>query len=424
MSTIHTTTHTTMYTTIYTTKYRQQGVAGIIFIVMLPFLAGFMCFVLESGRYLRAKAALGDAAEAAVLMTTALDDSANVEKEALIKYWLTAQVKEGHHFDANLDRISCNNNPVCHVYKDTNTYTEYRLKVDSEYAQWFGNENISLFPEKQPLGHRVVARKFMGDGSVDVYFVADFSFSMMGTWEGEIRIDMLKNMIMKVADSLEHSTAGRPEGSGKNTIAFIPFSSVTTDMLDGMKMCVRKGVLECFGRLPAFEAENELADLFEDQSCVNSPETSGETSFYTLESTYWSRVIKDKLSRMKPGGGTASYQGIIRAAQMALTGKNARRLIIVLSDGEDNDLELHAKMVNKGYCDQIRQTIGAQISADGHAVKAEIIVIGFSYRMDFKSGLCRCADQSYQASDVAELYRILRSVIWENIGHIHREPPR
>ena len=136
---------------------------------------------------------------------------------------------------------------------------------------------------------------------------------------------------------------------------------------------------------------------------------------------------------MSAGWGTGSFSGIIRAAQIANTGSNQRRLIIVLSDGKDSPYHdqigfspngFHKKLISNStgnYCDIIRDTLNKQV-VDDENVEAKIAVIGIDYNASDNSNLMDCAGSKnvYTAKNFDDVYNLIIGLIDEEVGRLYK----
>lgn len=137
--------------------------------------------------------------------------------------------------------------------------------------------------------------------------------------------------------------------------------------------------------------------------------------------------IQAQIDNFFPSGGTSSIQGVIGAARMldqAHT-SNKDKLIIVLSDGLDNDpsgLSSVPVTSSRSYyyymhdlCGQLRQ----HFREKGETLK--IAAIGFTYNVNNNLGLKHCTNQDkiYNADNDAELYNTVLNLIVEEIGHLY-----
>ncbi|MGE0041684.1 MAG: VWA domain-containing protein [Vicinamibacterales bacterium] len=64
------------------------------------------------------------------------------------------------------------------------------------------------------------------------------------------------------------------------------------------------------------------------------------------------RAVGDRLGRIQPSGGTAMYDAVAEAVQMAQAGRNRKKAIVVISDGNDTNSQLDAADVRQ----LVRQT--------------------------------------------------------------------
>ncbi|CAM3513908.1 TadE/TadG family type IV pilus assembly protein [Parendozoicomonas haliclonae] len=406
--------------------------------LMLPVLAGVMLFVMESAQLLRARSALGDASDAAVLAVSTLKNDDTKERRAMARSWMEEAVT-GRGANAWLDRVdidllSCFENPDCDARSD-NGFEELRLVVSGQPPQWF-QSRVAGYSISGSVAHSARARRYVDSGAKDVYFVADFSSSMDLYWAKQRKITMLRNLLNDMAQQLEDETEDRVAGDGKNTIAVIPYSTYTMETRPepGKEICSLIQIP--FGLSPEEEyqrhwdqLDDALAIMFQAKPCHRTYPARLMSDplffpFFTVPSTTSAQVIKNQLAKMKPDGETASYEGIIRAAQEAMKGKNPIRTIIVLSDGADTNSNLHRAMVEAGYCDTIREVLENQDSYDGKPVRASIAVVSFSYALKPTNALAQCADKGkvYTAENVDDLRRKVVSIIKDDSAHLYRKP--
>lgn len=145
--------------------------------------------------------------------------------------------------------------------------------------------------------------------------------------------------------------------------------------------------------------------------------------FYNIELTEQFAGIKEKIANFFPSGSTSSSQGVIPAAQMLLNkiSENDDNLIIVLSDGADNEGERNGgdyisyRYYSNHLCDYLRQ----QFTGKNQTLK--IAVIGFDYDTQANPGLAMCADANeiLRADTYSEIYNSILSLITEEIGHLY-----
>ena len=432
-----------MKTTI-TSHRQQQGVALIMFLLMLPVLLGFMTLGIEGGRYLRLKAQMADAAEVASLALSARDtndddfkDSASttgyidgyIPNEKLAKQYIKALYPDADIESVKVVRFECKDNKgQCNV---EGRFTEYQVSVklkQKSLLPGFGGKDLG-FEEGVILNSKAVSRKFQGTGAVDVFLVADFSGSMNWSWDCRSGCEDVANSRLKllktVVDDLVSKLESQITGSGNtNTMALIPFNRMTYRKLNENTMCEVQQVDT--SDIPNIKADDKT--LFEKKDCLQEPKNIEGTYFYTVPSQSDLSVITSELSNMKAFTGTASYEGIIKAGQLALNDNliNSKRLIIVLSDGRDSYTnirydQIHVKLLEDNYCDKIRDKIDAQ-TVDGSDVKSQIAAIGFGKGYDKIDGsLSKCAGEGnvFMADDELHLKELILNLIAEEIGHLY-----
>ncbi|MFK0570904.1 hypothetical protein [Endozoicomonas sp.] len=169
-------------------------------------------------------------------------------------------------------------------------------------------------------------------------------------------------------------------------------------------------------------------NIFIEKSCANGSGSGGD--FHTINLTEVMNDISDAITGMSANSGTAIYEGIIRGAQIVSKGKNARRLIIILSDGDDSgDVYnktadwVHEELNGVDYCGEIRTTLDTQ-EVDGIPVQSTIAVVGVDYNATSNPNLQTCAGKGnvFDARNADELYDIIIGLIAEEIGHLHTLP--
>ena len=398
-------------------RHRHQGTAIIMFLLMVPVILGFMVFCLEGGRYLRTQASLGDATEATALAVSALDSENESENQTLAEKYISTHVPDSHNTTAKTRRHLCQDNPDCDE-NSSMTFLEFQVSATTEHESWFHGQEGQSFTKRVTVGHSAISRKYQDGTAMDVIFVADFSGSMNDLWKGTRKIDMLKDVLGRLADRIELSSSS---SKNKNTMALVPFQgyTMTLDHTTG-SLCTRF-------HLDPENYDKTIQNLFTQKPCAEQLDLQwykrhGFHLFYTTSLTHSAQVLKRELSGMNEGGATASYEGIISGAQLAREGKNPRRLLIVLSDGLDVFANHHHELLDRNYCDLIRNEFAKQTTSDGQPVHLEIAVVGFDYRVQYNRSLQRCADQGkmMSAEDPQDVYRKVTSVIGEEIGHLYK----
>ncbi|WP_131825543.1 hypothetical protein [Salinivibrio kushneri] len=151
-------------------------------------------------------------------------------------------------------------------------------------------------------------------------------------------------------------------------------------------------------------------------------EVTNVSYFYDLPLTSNVEGFKSNVSQFSVpasgGSGTSSYAGIIRGAQILKEGTNPRRLLLVLSDGEDSYRTVTQRLIDEGLCSTIYDELNE--SKDGVSIKARMVVVGFDYDVFEHPELKNCVggENIYQAQDRAAIKNKILELISEEIGHL------
>ena len=167
--------------------------------------------------------------------------------------------------------------------------------------------------------------------------------------------------------------------------------------------------------------------FIEKQGCVTSG-TYNAVIEDILPTTNFT-AFNNKIDDFSPAGYTSSAQGLIRGAQLANLGTNPRRLVVILSDGNDlgstngvNNSTISSTLYGSSYnlCDKIRDDLDAQTAANGDPVTSKIAVIGFDYNVSGNTALQDCAgvDNVFEAQNKNEILNKILELISEEIGHL------
>ena len=150
--------------------------------------------------------------------------------------------------------------------------------------------------------------------------------------------------------------------------------------------------------------------------------------YYNLGLTSDISELSDTIDNFVPQGSTAFYTGLIRGAQIANKGTNSRRLIIILSDGNNTHEDVTTKLVADGLCDNITDTLNSQTTtvtdSEGHkveeSVKSRIFAIGFGYQASQNPGMTNCVGTNnvYDSNDSDEIKDKILELIAEEMGRL------
>ena len=145
-----------------------------------------------------------------------------------------------------------------------------------------------------------------------------------------------------------------------------------------------------------------------------------ESYFYEQALTTDFSALNTTIKSFYPEYGTASYEGLIRGAQIIKEGDNPRRLIIILSDGFDNSTNITSGLVNAGMCSTIINELEKNPTTNGDDVTAKIALIGFDYDVSSNAALKRCVGDKnvFKADNKDEILNTILELISEEIGHL------
>lgn len=136
---------------------------------------------------------------------------------------------------------------------------------------------------------------------------------------------------------------------------------------------------------------------------------------------------KPSINKLKAGGGTSVYQGLIRGAQLLDMGKpaddasekeatgygNRAKMLLILSDGkEDPYTHTFKKLVNAGLCEKFRDHF---MTVPGKT-DLYIGVIGIKYSASSADAFRRCADDVIDVTNSEDLLESIRNLIAKGVS--------
>lgn len=147
---------------------------------------------------------------------------------------------------------------------------------------------------------------------------------------------------------------------------------------------------------------------------------------YLIEPTNDLAVLNE-FQNMKPSGNTSSSSGLLRAVPEMLKGENPRKVLIVISDGDDTPTDnekitdlLHMRPAGDNVCDRIRA--GVKSRTDAEAVDIYFIsVTNEEHRRKFWANYCTGEDNAFIATNYADLMDKLVEIMsgYEETGYFY-----
>lgn len=464
----------------------QSGHAALLFALMIPLLFGVFILGTDGARALQSKARLEEASEAAALAIAGQNTPTDDERDLLAKKYIQYYFPFADIKNIKTEDIACEDNNECDEDASAaQRFFEYKVAVNLDEANWFSKSNIQTgFGDVNRIGGNSSARKYQSK-AVDVVLVADFSGSMQDSIDGEAESKerQLIDVIQEVADTLsqynEHSEL-------QSTIAFTGFnffakdssgqlytylicsdsynrsssnsynnwgnshnhnSSSSTTYSKDQGWCFRddsyNGVVYSqyvdVGETTSVDNIFSVTDLYEplDKNAAYEFYDSGNANnfinarFYEIEPTTDFTSFNNKIDNFYALGGTASYSGLISGARLASKGQNARKLIILLSDGEDSyytstSSNLPYRLIVDGnLCGNIltglnKMNITNSVSGTSEHVVAQMYAIGFGYKTSAYPLMQQCVGQGnvYDAKNSEAIKDKILELIAEEMGRL------
>jgi|GEM_PF-992993 len=435
---------------------KNRGVAGMLFIGLLPIMVIFMAFSMQMAQQMLAHARVLEAAEVASLALIASpketeDDNVKYARQLVDRY----VVDNINDVDVEVYTRKCEYKDGCvQASGELAPFSDFVVSAKAEHKSWIAYEEAELKPEFEVAGQSVT-RKYLPQ-PVDVYFIGDFSGSMTHNWKGgKSKLDVVKQTIKRVVEDIENFNT--EEKSRVALLGYNPHHVKQTDEVivmnaQGTKEIKRgrwpKKIIYDYARSTPSETVKKMFDepkvynqTVEHHHGMSRDEVdrvyyNNQTliadyyKFYDIPLTEDYSAFKARLSSRDLGaqGGTSSWNGIIAAAQEAnrATNINPEQVFIVLSDGADNDKSYLQRLVNRGLCKKLRSTISSKRnrfqSKTGEAGKTKVTmgVIGVGYRVKESDGFGDCFGRKniYHAKDGDDVYKYILNLINEETGRL------
>jgi len=391
----------------------REGAFAVSFVLLSGFLFSLAAFGLEGSRYITERARLSDAMEQAALALTAENNGKGAERNyTLTRDYLRAYMRHDKAVFRPEIQISSGESGGL-------SYVEYRVSAKTLQESWLHSSLFPSFDKEVVIGDNGAARKFFS--SVDVMFVTDFSNSMNAPFNyGNSKLTELKRIVIKLVTELYSYDVGNKAGflpfdwgsrvGNRCDLPFVTHYSVSPWLLSRgasqqLEYAIDYPATIAAIPYPVNHIWIPLSHVAPDVCLFNSnswrvPLTSDITEI---------RRIRE----MTATGNTLISSGVLLGTTALAAGKGKRKLLIIISDGNDHpaNIQITERLMAAGMCDRIRQVLTTEVSVG----KMVFVGIGYNPTVDWK----RCVGDKnfYHSYSVEQLEDSLRRAIFEEVGH-------
>ncbi len=416
-----------------TLNRNKRGHAGLLFVLIFPAMFGVFVWGAEGARIMQDDARLADAMEVAGLAVAAENsDSATVQQSTAKKFLQTYFTNSNATISTPVvQKLTCEQNDKCDQ-NDPNEarFFEYRISATVTQNTWFdgGNDYVG-YGDKYSVADKSVARKYQSQ-AVDVVLVADYSSSMLQSWNGVQKYQGVNNIIGEIG--LELKKFNEQNKNQTNRLAVVPFSYYTSKFIGKNRRYTTH--MKCKKECPTIPRSNDVKangtvnNIFTDSKIHDyyyyENEVNDSSYFWNIGFMTDFDVLKKDVDKFKITNNwslTASYTGLIEAARTVyFDHQNSRALIIILSDGVDWDSAVTNKLLNKDYCQVILEKLNGLTTLNNKQVKAKLSAIGFDYNVNENPQMKSCVGENnvYEAENIADIKNKILELISEEIGHL------
>ena len=411
----------------------QRGHAGILFVLVFPALFGMFIWGAEGARIMQDDARLADAMEVAGLAVAAENSDSKTAQQETAKKFIQTFFTNGSAVigTPSVTKLTCEQNANCNQNDpDEARFFEYRITASVTRDTWFNSgTDYADYGKQYTVNNKTVSRKYQSK-AVDVVLVADYSGSMLGSWNGSQKYQGVNNIIGEIG--LELKKFNEQNKNQTNRLAVVPFSYYTSKYVKNKRRYTTH--MQCKKECPMIprskdvKAKKTVANIFTDSKIhdyyYKSNEVNDDSYFWNTGFTTDFDALKTEVDKFRIYGYaslTASYTGLIEAARTVYSDHvNSRALIIILSDGVDWDSSVTDKLLAENYCQVILNTLSGLSNSEGESVKTKLAAIGFDYNVNANPQMNTCVGDSnvYEAKNTADIKNKILELISEEIGHL------
>ncbi|SFC13361.1 TadE/TadG family type IV pilus assembly protein [Pragia fontium] len=407
----------------------HRGAIAVMFVLLGGFLLGMVAFGFEGSRFVMERARLSDAMEQAALALSA-EDNGNLTAEARSRnqYLATQYFKRYMRNEKSVSSPNISVSGVINVPGSNGNvqYVEYRVDAVTTHDSWFSSTYFPSFNKVVEVGDNGASRKYRSN--IDVVFATDFSGSMtdqMPGSGGNSKITELKRIVLKLSDELYNYNVN-------NRVGFVPFNWGTSrdgrckialstnprltkiDEYDLRRLDGREGAVVDYAATVNAIPNDPINGIDVPLSSVH-PRSNWACLLTSVSHEVELTSSKSQLSAinsMTAGGGTFVSSGILRAAQVLSKSTAAKRVLVIVSDGEDDpNVKLTTNLINAGMCEKIKQVMATRYSV------GKIAFVGVGYKPSTDWTKCVGVSNFYVSQNIAQLEEDLRRAVFEEVGH-------
>lgn len=434
---------------------KHQGAASILLLMFLPVMLLAAAFTIYTSQQYLTHIRNIEATEVAALALIAREDQEQSETQDIeyAKLLIQRYLRDSSKIDVHFSKQQCGYQDGCAI-----AYVRNTLSVSTTHSSVLstfplGSGSTPFFePQFLVNGGEVTTERYAAR-PVDIYFIADFSGSMNGTW-GRIdgvrmtRLDMLKRTIKRVLAYLDANQD--PDYPAR--VSMSVYNDKSVQKIGGDTYTVDHSYYESNYTTRYFEPTYKMMWIHP-KEWENYPEIPvyggrrkagvrkvASSRFYDLAPTTDYSIFSSTFDKFSASGGTISWQGIIAAAQTAdratqvAAVTNPEQLFILLTDGIDNSSSipmgdaLMGNSVNQfNMCEEIRERLGNKenrfSAMGGTPTKVTMGIIGMVYNVNTRQAFKACfGDKVYVAeSGTDDVYKNILKLINDISGRFKVE---
>ncbi|ECD4706637.1 pilus assembly protein [Salmonella enterica subsp. enterica serovar Bonariensis] len=407
--------------------HEQHGAYAVSCAMLFPFLFGMLSLALEGSRYITERARLSDAMEQAALALTAENNGAGQPRNSVLaKYYFSAYMRHDKRVYEPTVRVFTGFGATGQQLE----YVEYRVSGSTGQDSWLTSSFFPSFPERVDIGDNGAARKFRSN--IDVVFAADFTGSMNDPLpDGGIKIDALKRIVMMLSRELFSFPGvvnkvgvvpfdwGVSNNSGLCILPFVSNSGEAQNAFKDTKDVLYDGSKPYSLISPYFDLRATVQAIPSLSYEISAP-LNDVSSLFCMAAANTSLIHLtteineiNRLQSMNPNGNTLVSSGILAGAHELSKGEAARRVLVIVSDGQDapEGLGISAGLLANGMCEKIRRELSTKYSV----AKIAFIAIGYEPTEDWEG--CVGKTNFYTPETVKEFESAMRKAVFEEVGH-------